>query len=46
MILGCKCDLVEQKQVNFSVVQEFADEVGMPFMETSAKEIMTSAMLF
>lgn len=38
MILGCKCDMVEQKQVDFEIVQEFAWRLGISFMETSAKE--------
>ena len=38
MIVGCKCDLVESREVEYPTVKEFADEHGVLYMETSAKE--------
>ncbi len=40
MILGCKCDLVEQRQVSYLTVREFVDEVGLLaiYGDQSAKE--------
>ena len=34
---GNKCDLEHQRVVSTSVGQEFADSLGLPFFETSAK---------
>ena len=38
MIVGCKCDLVESREVEYQSVKEFADEHGLLCMDTSAKE--------
>ena len=38
MILGCKCDLEAERQVDFMDVQVFADEREILFMEASATE--------
>ena len=38
MIVGCKCDLEVERQVDFMDVQVFADEREILFMETSAME--------
>lgn len=32
-----QCDLVSQKAVDFNTAKEFADSLGIPFLETSAK---------
>jgi Ras-related protein Rab-1A len=37
MIVGSKCDLVSQKCVDFLDAHEFAEEFGLPLLETSAK---------
>jgi len=36
-ILGNKCDLKEQRTVEYSTGKEFADSYDIPFLETSAK---------
>lgn len=38
MMVGNKCDLVSKKQVDYSMAKEFADQHGIPFFETSAKD--------
>ncbi|KAG6430807.1 hypothetical protein SASPL_108880 [Salvia splendens] len=37
LLVGNKCDLTSQKVVSTETAQAFADEIGIPFMETSAK---------
>ncbi|KAM3233336.1 hypothetical protein P3L10_018695 [Capsicum annuum] len=37
LLVGNKCDLTAQKVVATETAQAFADEIGIPFMETSAK---------
>ncbi|KAJ3487087.1 hypothetical protein NLI96_g3773 [Meripilus lineatus] len=37
LLIGNKSDLAERKVVAYSVAKEFADEKGIPFLETSAK---------
>ncbi|XP_016557118.2 uncharacterized protein LOC107856652 [Capsicum annuum] len=37
LLVGNKCDLTAQKVVSTEAAQAFADEIGIPFMETSAK---------
>jgi GTPase SAR1 family protein len=37
LLVGNKCDLVSQKAVDFNTAKEFADSLGIPFLETSAK---------
>ncbi|OBZ75555.1 GTP-binding protein ypt1 [Grifola frondosa] len=38
LIIGNKSDLVDRKVVAYSDAKEFADEIGIPFVETSAKD--------
>ncbi|OAY63873.1 ras-related protein RIC1-like [Ananas comosus] len=38
LLVGNKCDLVENKVVETEKAQAFADSLGIPFLETSAKE--------
>ena len=38
MIMGCKCDLVKEREVEIAAVKNYADENGLLFIETSAKE--------
>ncbi|CAN4127690.1 unnamed protein product [Withania somnifera] len=37
LLVGNKCDLTAQKVVSTETAQAFADEIGIPFLETSAK---------
>ncbi|KAH7862865.1 hypothetical protein Vadar_010456 [Vaccinium darrowii] len=38
LLVGNKCDLTSQKVVSSESAKAFADELGIPFMETSAKD--------
>ncbi|KAJ3708719.1 hypothetical protein LUZ61_012424 [Rhynchospora tenuis] len=38
LLVGNKCDLVDSKVVATETAQAFADSLGIPFLETSAKE--------
>jgi len=38
LLIGNKADLVDEKQVQEEVAQRFADKLGIPFLETSAKQ--------
>merc|ERR1711908_145464 len=38
MIVGNKCDMVTKKVVDYAKAKEFADQHGIPFFETSAKD--------
>lgn len=37
LLVGNKCDLTANKVVSYETAKAFADEVGIPFLETSAK---------
>jgi len=37
LLVGNKCDLVSKKVVNYETAKAFADKLGIPFLETSAK---------
>jgi Ras-related protein Rab-1A len=37
LLVGNKCDLTAKKVVDFSAAKEYADQIGIPFLETSAK---------
>mmetsp|Transcript_64034 Transcript_64034/g.133511 ORF Transcript_64034/g.133511 Transcript_64034/m.133511 type:complete len:202 (+) Transcript_64034:109-714(+) len=37
MLVGNKCDLTSKKVVDYDAAKEFADQLGIPFLETSAK---------
>ncbi|XP_020108537.1 ras-related protein RABD2c-like [Ananas comosus] len=37
LLVGNKCDLTTNKVVSYETAKAFADEIGIPFMETSAK---------
>eukprot|EP01005_Ploeotia_sp_CARIB1_P001355 NODE_293_length_1006_cov_809.797497_g286_i0.p1 GENE.NODE_293_length_1006_cov_809.797497_g286_i0~~NODE_293_length_1006_cov_809.797497_g286_i0.p1 ORF type:complete len:205 (-),score=37.41 NODE_293_length_1006_cov_809.797497_g286_i0:339-953(-) len=37
LLVGNKCDLVVKKVVDFNTAKDFADSLGIPFLETSAK---------
>ncbi|KAD2392879.1 hypothetical protein E3N88_39856 [Mikania micrantha] len=38
LLVGNKCDLTDSRAVSYDTAKEFADEIGIPFMETSAKD--------
>ena len=37
LLVGNKCDLTARKVVSYQTGKEFADSLGIPFLETSAK---------
>lgn len=37
LLVGNKCDLTAKKVVDYTTAKEFADSIGIPFLETSAK---------
>eukprot|EP01124_Arcella_intermedia_P035574 TRINITY_DN9100_c0_g1_i1.p1 TRINITY_DN9100_c0_g1~~TRINITY_DN9100_c0_g1_i1.p1 ORF type:complete len:192 (-),score=39.87 TRINITY_DN9100_c0_g1_i1:41-616(-) len=37
LLVGCKCDLVDERVVSTQEAQEFADELNLEYIETSAK---------
>ncbi|XP_057968991.1 ras-related protein RIC1 isoform X1 [Malania oleifera] len=37
LLVGNKCDLTANKVVSYETAKAFADEIGIPFLETSAK---------
>ncbi|XP_052766627.1 ras-related protein Rab-1A [Mya arenaria] len=37
LLVGNKCDLTTKKVVDYTTAKEFADSIGIPFLETSAK---------
>ena len=37
LLVGNKCDLTTKKVVDYNTAKEFADGLGIPFLETSAK---------
>ena len=38
ILVGNKCDLESERQVDSSIAKEFADRLRIPFIETSAKD--------
>ncbi|KAJ1656297.1 ras GTPase [Dispira simplex] len=38
LLVGNKSDLEDKKVVQYNVAKEFADQLGVPFLETSAKD--------
>ncbi|KAF3450377.1 hypothetical protein FNV43_RR06457 [Rhamnella rubrinervis] len=46
LLVGNKCDLVESKVVDTQVAKAFADELGIPFLETSAKDSINVEQAF
>eukprot|EP01084_Bolivina_argentea_P124721 220988_1 len=38
LIVGNKCDLSDKRVINYDVGKEFADDLAIPFLETSAKD--------
>ncbi|KAF6159676.1 hypothetical protein GIB67_029934 [Kingdonia uniflora] len=46
LLVGNKCDLVENKVVDTQTAKTFAEEVGIPFLETSAKDSINVELAF
>ncbi|KAM7470313.1 hypothetical protein LguiA_008496 [Lonicera macranthoides] len=46
LLVGNKCDLVESKVVDTQMAKAFADELGIPFLETSAKDSINVEQAF
>ncbi|XP_065833133.1 ras-related protein Rab-1A-like [Oscarella lobularis] len=38
LLVGNKCDLTTKKVVDYTTAKEYADQLGIPFLETSAKK--------
>lgn len=38
LLVGNKSDMLAKKIVDFSTAKEYADNIGIPFLETSAKD--------
>lgn len=37
ILVGCKSDLIEQRAVIYDIAQALANNLGLPYIETSAK---------
>nr|KAF6308370.1 RAB1A, member RAS oncogene family [Myotis myotis] len=46
LLVGNKCDLTTKKVVDYTTAKEFADSLGIPFLETSAKNAMNVEQSF
>ncbi|GFP95080.1 RAS-related protein rabd1 [Phtheirospermum japonicum] len=46
LLVGNKCDLVDSKVVDTQTGKAFADELGIPFLETSAKDSINVEQAF
>ncbi|GFQ05474.1 RAS-related protein rabd2c, partial [Phtheirospermum japonicum] len=46
LLVGNKCDLTAQKVVSTETAKAFADEIGIPFMETSSKNATNVELTF
>nr|GLL23919.1 ras-related protein RABD1-like [Ipomoea trifida] len=46
LLVGNKCDLAENKVVDTETAKAFADELGIPFLETSAKDSINVEQAF
>ncbi|KAJ4966049.1 hypothetical protein NE237_017898 [Protea cynaroides] len=46
LLVGNKCDLVEDKVVDTQTAKAFADELEIPFLETSAKDAINVEQAF
>ncbi|KOM32537.1 hypothetical protein LR48_Vigan01g209300 [Vigna angularis] len=46
LLVGNKCDLTANKVVSYETAKAFADEIGIPFMETSAKNATNVEQVF
>ncbi|EMS52256.1 GTP-binding protein YPTM2 [Triticum urartu] len=46
LLVGNKCDLADKRAVSYETAKAFADEIGIPFMETSAKNALNVEQAF
>lgn len=46
LLVGNKCDMVENKVVSTETAKAFAEELGIPFLETSAKDSINVEQAF
>ncbi|GAB1868011.1 ras-related protein Rab-1A [Linepithema humile] len=46
LLVGNKCDLHTKKVVDYTTAKEYADQLGIPFLETSAKNAMNVEQAF
>jgi len=46
ILVGNKCDLVSERKVSFEDAKELADELGVTFLETSAKNATNVEVAF
>ncbi|KAI3815453.1 hypothetical protein L1987_15121 [Smallanthus sonchifolius] len=46
LLVGNKCDLVENKVLDTQTAKAFADELGVPFLEPSAKDSINVEQAF
>mmetsp|Transcript_25654 Transcript_25654/g.29495 ORF Transcript_25654/g.29495 Transcript_25654/m.29495 type:complete len:183 (-) Transcript_25654:11-559(-) len=46
ILIGCKCDLEDEREVTYEQGLKFASEYGMQFYETSAKEGINVSEMF
>ena len=46
LLVGNKCDLTNKKVVDYTSAKEYADQLGIPFLETSAKNATNVEQVF
>ncbi|KAL4592602.1 hypothetical protein LXL04_005602 [Taraxacum kok-saghyz] len=46
LLVGNKCDLIENTVVDTQTAKAFADELGIPFLETNAKDLVNVEQAF
>jgi len=46
LLVENKCDLADKRAVPYETTKAFADEIGIPFMETSAKNALNIEQAF
>lgn len=46
LLVGNKCDLKSRRTVDFQVAKDFADSLGIPYIETSAKDSTNVERIF
>merc|ERR1711973_634974 len=46
LLVGNKCDLTNKKVVDYTSAKEYADQLGIPFLETSAKNVTNVEQAF
>ncbi|CAH9090694.1 unnamed protein product [Cuscuta epithymum] len=46
LLVGNKCDMDANRAVSYDVAKDFADEIGIPFLETSAKNAINVEQAF